>query len=87
MVHAEGSSMEPLIHDGDLCVFSYTNANENGAIMLIESNNLFCQHVIKEFHCKPTLFPEYTEDNNVILHSQIRSFKTLFFQQQIILEL
>lgn len=69
IVHAEGASMEPLIHDGDLCVFTYTNSTENGEIMLIESNNVFCQHVIKEFNYTPTLFPEYPEDNNVILHS------------------
>ena len=77
VVHAEGSSMEPLIHDGDLCIFSYTNAYENGAIMLIESNNLFCQHVIKEFHYKPTLFQEYAEDNNVILHSLNPKFQDI----------
>ncbi len=47
IVHAEGNSMEPKIHDGDLCVFRYTNAIEDGEIMLVESNNIECQHVIK----------------------------------------
>lgn len=77
IVHAEGASMEPRIHDGDLCVFTYTNSTENGEIMLIESNNVFCQHVIKEFHYTPTLFPEYPEDNNVILHSLNPSFEDI----------
>ena len=69
VVHAEGSSMEPLIHDGDLCVFNYTNAVENNAIQLVESNNIFCQHVIKEIHLEPSLFPECSEDSKVTLHS------------------
>ena len=40
-------------------------------------DNLLCQHVIKEFHCRPTLFPEYTEDNNVILHSLNPEFQDI----------
>ena len=47
IVHAEGNSMEPKILDGDLCIFEYTNAIEEGATMLVESNNIGCQHVIK----------------------------------------
>ena len=47
IVHAEGSSMEPEIYDGDLCVFEYTNMVENGETMLVESNQIGCQHVIK----------------------------------------
>lgn len=60
IVHAEGNSMEPKIHDGDLCIFQYTNAVEEGSIMLVESNNIESQHVIKVVR---------SSNGNVIMHS------------------
>ena len=75
VVHAEGDSMEPKIHDGDLCVFAYTNAEEEGAIMLIESNKDDCQHVIKEYHSAKQQIDEFTTINNVTLHSLNPEFK------------
>lgn len=77
LVHAEGNSMEPKIHDGDLCVFAYTNAEEEGAIMLIESNKDDCQHVIKEYHSAKQLIDEFTTINNVTLHSLNPEFKDI----------
>ena len=69
LVHAEGNSMEPKIHDGDLCVFAYTNAEEEGEIMLVESNKDDCQHVIKVYHSEKRQVDAFTTINKVKLHS------------------
>ena len=69
LVHAEGNSMEPKIHDGDLCVFAYTNAEEEGEIMLVESNKDDCQHVIKVYHSEQEQIDAFTIINKVKLHS------------------
>ncbi len=69
LVHAEGNSMEPKIHDGDLCVFAYTNAEEEGEIMLVESNKDDCQHVIKVYHSEKRQVDAFTIINKVKLHS------------------
>ena len=39
IVHAEGRSMEPKIHDGDLCVFEKTAGSRQGKIVLVKAKD------------------------------------------------
>ena len=39
IVHAEGRSMEPKIHDGDLCVFEKTAGSRQGKIVLAKAKD------------------------------------------------
>lgn len=82
LVHAEGDSMEPRIHDGDLCVFSYTNAEEEGAIMLIESNNEDCQHVIKVYHNHRQPIDMFTTISTIKLHSLNPKYEDIALTQE-----
>ena len=41
IVHAEGKSMEPKIHDGDLCVFEKTAGSRQGKIVLAKAKDEF----------------------------------------------
>lgn len=71
IVHAEGHSMEPKIHDGDLCVFTHTDVggSRNGKIVLVESNKHDCRHVIKEYHSIKVYDEDSWAHESILLHS------------------
>lgn len=71
IVHAEGNSMEPKIHDGDLCVFNHNDmgGSRNGLIVLVESNKYDCRHVIKEYHSTKEVTEEGWMHTSITLHS------------------
>lgn len=70
IVHAEGDSMEDEIHDGDLCVFTRDmGGSREGKIVLVESNNTDCRHVIKEYHSTKVQTEDGWAHDSITLHS------------------
>ena len=56
IVHAEGRSMEPKIHDGDLCVFEKTAGSRQGKIVLAKAKDKLDpdsgSYTIKKYSCE-----------------------------------
>lgn len=77
IVHAEGNSMEPMIHDGDLCIFQYTNAVEEGTIMLVESNKDECRHVIKSIR-----YTDNIKRDIIVLHSLNSEYEDILLSEE-----
>ena len=70
VVHAEGKSMEPKIHDGDLCVFEQTAGSRNGKIVLCyakdKSDPSASSYTIKKYTSEKAV-----DDDGVQHHTRI----------------
>lgn len=75
VVHASGSSMEPKIHDGDLCIFEWYRAgSRNGEIVLTQCNQRDQDYggyfTIKEYQSEKTTDEDGSwHHSEVVLHS------------------
>lgn len=71
VVEAVGDSMEPLIHEGDLCVFRVTRSPRNGDVVLASYSKYdgddYAQYTIKEFKSPATLVPRNRKYKNIEL--------------------
>ena len=70
IVHAEGKSMEPKIHDGDLCVFEKTAGSRQGKIVLAKAKDELDpdagSYTIKQYSSESK-----TDEDGRIIHTRI----------------
>lgn len=83
VIHAKGDSMEPEIHDGDLCVFRwYDGGNRQNSIVLTQLASIDPDYdglyTIKKYHCENSFNPYGRSQNaKVELRSLNPKYKTI----------
>ena len=83
VIHAKGDSMEPEIHDGDLCVFRwYDGGNRQNSIVLTQLASVDPDYdgcyTIKKFHCENSFSPYgHSKNAKVELRSLNPKYKAI----------
>lgn len=83
VIHAKGDSMEPEIHDGDLCVFRwYAGGNRQNCIVLTQLASVDPDYdglyTIKIYHCENSFNPyDHSQNSKVELRSLNPKYKTI----------
>lgn len=81
-VYAKGYSMQPMIHDGDICVFEwYKGGTRNGEIVLIQCRDndpdYSGKYTIKKFHSEKRATAEGWEHKKIELIPLNKDYKTI----------
>lgn len=86
-VHAKGNSMQPLINDGDLCVFEWYRAgSRNGEIMLTQSSEFDSEYggkyTIKKYHSEKVVTEEGWQHSKVELIPLNKDFDVIVLDEE-----
>ena len=86
-VHAKGNSMQPLINDGDLCVFEWYRAgSRNGEIVLSQSSEFDSEYggkyTIKKYHSEKVVTEEGWQHSKVELIPLNKDFDVIELDEE-----
>ena len=86
-VHAKGNSMQPLINDGDLCVFEWYRAgSRNGEIVLTQSSEFDSEYggkyTIKKYHSEKVVTEEGWQHSKVELIPLNKDFDVIVLDEE-----
>ena len=87
IVHAKGDSMQPLINDGDLCVFEWYRAgSRNGEIVLTQSSEFDSEYggkyTIKKYHSEKVVTEEGWQHSKVELIPLNKDFDVIELDEE-----
>ena len=86
-VYAKGHSMEPKIHDGDICVFEwYRGGSREGEIVLTECNQMDIDYggmyTIKKYHSEKMQDDEDWHHSKIELQSLNKDYDTIMWAEE-----